>query len=105
MSTIERLEGKQQATEDILGEVQKALDFLYMAVDSLEASGLFEMNENVRQSKGQHEVTEDFSVDVQEALGDSLWVWEERQSQNILDRYYLEPCLSIIIFGPDRMRL
>ena len=69
MSTIERLEGKQQATEDILGEVQKALDFLYMAVDSLEASGLFEMNENVRQSKGQHEVTEDFSVDVQEALG------------------------------------
>ena len=49
-----------------------------MAVDSLEASGLFEMNENVRKSKGQHEVTEDFSVDVQEALGDSLWVWEER---------------------------
>ena len=58
----------QYKAGDSLGEVQKALDFLYMAVDSLEASGLFEMNENVRQSKGQHEVTEDFSVDVQEAL-------------------------------------
>ena len=68
MSTIERLKGKQEAAEDILGGVQKALDFLYMAVDSLEASRLSEMNDNVRESKGQHEVTEDFSVDVQEAL-------------------------------------
>ena len=42
------MKGKQEAAEDILGGVQKALDFLYMAVDSLEASGLFEMNENVR---------------------------------------------------------
>ena len=64
MSTIERLEGKQQATEDILGEVQKALDFLYMAVDSLDISRLSEINDNVRESKGQHEATEDFSVNV-----------------------------------------
>ena len=65
MSMLERLKGKHEVTEDILGEVQKALDLLYTAVDSLEASRLSEMNDNVRESKGQHEATEDFSVDVQ----------------------------------------
>ena len=68
MSTIERLKVKQEAAEDILGGVQKALDFLYMTVDSLEASRLSEMNDNVKESKSQHEVTENFSVDVQKAL-------------------------------------
>ena len=38
---------------------------LYMAVDSLDISRLSEINDNVRESKGQHEATEDFSVDVQ----------------------------------------
>ena len=64
MSMLERLKGKHEVTEDILGEIQKALDLLYTAVDSLEASRLSEMNDNVRESKGQHEATEDFSVDV-----------------------------------------
>ena len=52
MSMIERLKGKQEAAEDILGGVQKALDFLCMAVDSLDVSRLSEMNDNVRESKG-----------------------------------------------------
>ena len=64
MSTIERWKGKQEAAEDILGGVQKALDFLYMAVDSLDISRLSEMNNKVRESKGQHEASEDCSVDV-----------------------------------------
>ena len=48
MSMLERLKGKHEVTEDILGKVQKALDLLYTAVDSLEASRLSEMNDNVR---------------------------------------------------------
>ena len=48
MSTMERWKGKQEAAEDILGGFQRAL----------------EMNDNVRESKGQHEATEDFSVNV-----------------------------------------
>ena len=48
MSMLERLKGKHEVTEDILVEVQKALDLLYTAVDSLEASRLSEMNDNVR---------------------------------------------------------
>ena len=64
MSTIERLKCKQEAAEDIIGGVQEALDFLCMAVDSLDVSRLSEMNDNVRESKGQHEATEDFYVDV-----------------------------------------
>ena len=35
-----------------------------MAMDSLDISRLSEMNDNVRESKGQHEATEDFSVNV-----------------------------------------
>ena len=53
MSMLERLKGKHEVTEDILGEVQKALDLLYTAVDSLEASRLSEMNDNVREVEGQ----------------------------------------------------
>ena len=53
MSMLERLKGKHEVTEDILGDVQKALDLLYTAVDSLEASRLSEMNDNVREVEGQ----------------------------------------------------
>ena len=53
MSMLERLKGKHKVTEDILGEVQKAHDLLYTAVDSLEASRLSEMNDNVREVEGQ----------------------------------------------------
>ena len=63
MSTIERWKGKQEAAEDILGGVQKALDFC-AAVGSLDISRLSEMNNKVRESKGQHEASEDCSVDV-----------------------------------------
>ena len=35
-----------------------------MAMDSLDVSRLSEINDNVRESKGQHEATEDFYVDV-----------------------------------------
>ena len=52
MSMLERLKGKHEVTEDILGEVQKALDLLYTAVDSLEASRLSEMNDNVIEVEG-----------------------------------------------------
>ena len=48
MSMLERLKVKHEVTEDILGEVQKALDLLCTAADSLEASRLSEMNDNVR---------------------------------------------------------
>ena len=45
---VERLKGKREVTEDILGEVQKALDLLCTAADILEASRLSKMNYNVR---------------------------------------------------------
>ena len=52
MSMLERLKGKHEVTEDIPGDVQKDLDLLYTAVDSLEASRLSEMNYNVREVEG-----------------------------------------------------